>query len=242
MVGASKESATDSEATVWRAAIAQLTRRVRAEHERHCRALRAPKTRGLLHGCRRPVLDRRGTGLVADSLRCLHSVAATVSFVRYMATPSDATTAARCGSKPARTSCSSHDASVSKSTGTRCRNAGSARPSCTSRERFHACVAGCSTSNTRSCAASSVLRRAAALAALPRSSNPSTPWSRWLASFPYSQIGVQAHACCVRTIEPVCGAGHPWRRVFMPTARSATSTARVCSARLCQTRCDGSQP
>ena len=47
------------------------------------------------------------------------SVAAFASFVRYMLTPVEATTAGWPASKPAVASCSSQDSPASKSTGTR---------------------------------------------------------------------------------------------------------------------------
>lgn len=69
------------------------------------------------------------------------SVAAIASSVRYMATPSQLTSAGRSGSSPAarRAAIRSPD---SKSTGANTRPSGEASPAAVMRSRFHRCVAG----------------------------------------------------------------------------------------------------
>ena len=65
-----------------------------------------------------------------------------------MVTPSQLTSAGRLGSKPLRRK-DSVNGSRSRSTGTKVAEDGTAIPASASRWRFHSCVAGWSTSKTR---------------------------------------------------------------------------------------------
>ena len=91
------------------------------------------------------------------------------------ATPVDATTAGRSGSKPAATTPSHQLSPASKSTGTRRSQSGTPKPSSTRRRRFHAWVPGWSTSKIRRRPPSSGRRCASVSRPAPRMTYWSTP-------------------------------------------------------------------
>ncbi len=104
--------------------------------------------------------------------RC--NVAAFASFVRYMLTPVEATTAGLPASKPAAPTSSHHEV-ASKSTGTSRSHAGTPKPSSIRRRRFQACGPGRSTSKTCRREAISGRRWANVSSPAPRSTYWSTP-------------------------------------------------------------------
>ena len=93
--------------------------------------------------------DEHVTTMPAGSEATYFIVLRTVSGVRYMVTPSQEKNDGAAAEKPPAASAEG-SVCVSKSIGTKLRVGGTAMAAAASRPRFHACVAGWSTSKTRS--------------------------------------------------------------------------------------------